>query len=107
MFEPCRTWAGSRVRLMISGDMKRSGNGRERGSRKGGKPLRRSGCCQNQGADDDPPRELDFEAVVSGRLCVSERGLCRVKEADGVALAAGQILFRRSRAPRLGGDPAE
>jgi len=92
---------------MISGDMKRSGNGREGGSRQSGKPRRCSGCRQRQRAYDDPSRELDFKTVVSGRPCVRERGLCGVKEADGVGLAAGQILFGRSRAPRLGGDPAE
>src|ERR1700682_6721587 len=88
---------------MISGVMKRSVNGRERGSRKGGETLRRSGRRKHEGPQDDPPRELDFEAVVSGRLCVSECCLCRVKEADGVGMAAGQILFRRAGPPRLCG----
>src|ERR1700738_3352652 len=107
IFEPCRRLAGAWMRLMISGVMKHSGNGRERGSRKRGNALRRSGCRRYQGTHDDPPREFDLEAIVSGRLCVSECCLCRVKEGDGVGMAAGKMLFRRAGSPRLGGDTAE
>src|SRR6478736_1612415 len=72
MFEPWRTCAGAWVSA-ISGMDDISGNGGERGCRQGGHALRRAGCGEGEGAHDDPPRELDLEAVVARGPRLRER----------------------------------
>src|ERR1700676_2808048 len=106
MFEPCRTWAGAWVRL-ISGIVKRSGYGCERGGGKRGNALRRSRCGERQRAHDNALRELDLEQIVSGGFCVGERRLRRAAEGGSIRIGAREDPFGRTRPPRLGGNAAE
>src|ERR1700680_663767 len=105
MFEPCRTWAGAWVRL-ISGIVKCSGYGCERGGRKGGNALRCSRGRERQRTHEDALREFDLEHIVPGGFCVGERRLRRAAEGGSIRIGAREDPFGRTRPPRLWGDAA-
>src|SRR5882724_11683306 len=106
MFEPCRTCGKASGRTVSSG-MTRSGNGRERGTGKGGEPVGRSGCRFVQRADDDPARHPDLEGVVSRRLGTGERRLSRASEDRFVRARADENFLSGAGPPRPGGHAAE
>src|SRR6202042_3504759 len=103
LLEPWRACAGFWVSSSV---MERSCD-REGRSRKGCAAIGGAGRPQGQGANHDPPRQFDLEAVVSGGFRFGERRLRRAAKHLDTGLAALQRLLGGVSPPWFGRDAAQ